>query len=1175
MSPHSLVQELLNRTDEHLWAIVTNGLRLRLLRDNVALTRQAYVEFDLEAMFTGQAYADFALLWLVCHQSRFEADIPAKCLLEQWTLEANERGTRALDQLRVGVEAAISALGEGFLAHPANAQLRHSLEAGELDKQDYYRQLLRTVYRLLFLLVAEGRDLLLDPGADATASERYRSFYSLSRLRALADARRGTTHGDQWAGLQLVMHALGENGEPALGLPGLGSFLWKPQATPDLDGARLDNRHLLRAIRSLSMTAEGGVTRSVDYRNLGAEELGSIYESLLELHPVVDVAARTFALSTAGGNERKTTGSYYTPTSLITELLDSALEPVLDEAASAADPEAALLAVTVLDPACGSGHFLIAAAHRIAKRLASVRSGDGEPSPPLVQEALREVVATCVHGIDVNEMAVELCKVSLWMEALVPGKPLAFLEHRIVCGNFLLGTTPRLLARGVPDEAFGVLTGDDKATVVSLRKANKAERSGQGVLEFGNHAALAHSEVARGFAAIDAEGDDTITGVEGKEHRWLSVIHGDAYARSRLAADAWCSSFVALRVPGAPRITTSFVREAERKSIDKLDQTIFDAVNELQRQYKFLHLHLAFPDVFGLPADLDPEGDGPGWDGGFDVVLGNPPWERLKLQEKEFFAARSPEIVAATTASHRTKLIEALADSDPSLWQTYQRELRTSDGEALLIRESGRFPLSGRGDVNTYGVFLESAWSSTDPSHGRVGLIVPSGIATDFTMRKFFAKLFTSGSLVSLYEFENNGFFLGIGQGHMVRFCLLTIGPTREKPAALFMFQGADVSELLAQDRAFQLEAADLELMNPNTRTCPIFKNSRNASISRAIYRRVPVLMHEGEHSNPWDVSFLPMFHSKIDAHLFVEEETAGYVPLYEAKMVQQYNHRHGDYGRLQPGDKGHILPSPSESELADPNLRVATKFFVPSEEVDKRLSNRGWSRQWLFGWRDIADSRASARTFVSPIVPRLGTKDKLQLMLSLVPSAEELSCLVGSLNSFIFDFSARQKVGGLTINYFILKQLPVLPPATYRSSPWLAEVPLSRWIGERVLELTYTSWDLAGFAQDLGHTGPPFRWQDERRALLRSELDACFFHLYGIERDDVDYILETFPIVRRKDEAAFGEYRTKRLILEVFDAMAEAIASGKPYQTIIDQPPADPSLCHLESTRPEWAKQS
>ena len=234
MSPHSLVQELLNRTDERLWAIVTNGLRLRLLRDNVALTRQAYVEFDLEAMFTGQAYADFALLWLVCHQSRFEADIPAKCLLEQWTLEADERGTRALDQLRVGVEAAITALGEGFLAHPANVKLRHSLEAGELDKQDYYRQLLRTVYRLLFLFVAEGRDLLLDPSADTIASERYRSFYSLSRLRALADARRGTTHGDQWAGLQLVMHALGENGEPALGLPGLGSFLWKSQATPDL-----------------------------------------------------------------------------------------------------------------------------------------------------------------------------------------------------------------------------------------------------------------------------------------------------------------------------------------------------------------------------------------------------------------------------------------------------------------------------------------------------------------------------------------------------------------------------------------------------------------------------------------------------------------------------------------------------------------------------------------------------------------------------------------------------------------------------------------------------------------------------------------------------------------------------------------------------------------------------
>lgn len=495
MSPHGTVQELLNRSDGHLWGFVANGTRLRLLRDNAALTRHAFVEFDLESMFTGQVYADFVVLWMVCHQSRVEGDPPEKCLLEAWSAEAAARGTRALDQLRVGVEAAINELGAGFLAHPANAGLRDRLRSGALDKRDFYRQLLRLVYRLLFLLVAESRDLLLDPRADATARARYRDWYSLDRLRRIAEERRGGPHADLWRQLRLVFAWLGrDGGQPALALPALGSFLWSGRATPDLDDADLPNANLLAALRALTVLRDDKerVARHVDYRNLGAEELGSVYESLLELHPVVDVTTGAFSLGTAGGNERKTTGSYYTPTSLISELLDSALEPVLDDAVRGLDKdgaERALLAVTVLDPACGSGHFLIAAAQRIAKRLAAVRAGDPEPGPDAVHEALRDVVAHCIHGVDVNEMAVELCKVSLWMESTVPGRPLSFLDHRIVCGNSLLGATPRLLAAGVPDEAFKAITGDDKAVVTALRKSNKQQReralAGQGTFAFG------------------------------------------------------------------------------------------------------------------------------------------------------------------------------------------------------------------------------------------------------------------------------------------------------------------------------------------------------------------------------------------------------------------------------------------------------------------------------------------------------------------------------------------------------------------------------------------------------------------------------------------------------------------------------------------------------------------
>jgi hypothetical protein len=189
-----------------------------------------------------------------------------------------------------------------------------------------------------------------------------------------------------------------------------------------------------------------------------------------------------------------------------------------------------------------------------------------------------------------------------------------------------------------------------------------------------------------------------------------------------------------------------------------------------------------------------------------------------------------------------------------------------------------------------------------------------------------------------------------------------------------------------------------------------------------------------------------------------------------------------------------------------------------------------------------------------------------------LKSGVDDAAILPSLICSFAFDYSVRQKLGGLHMTFFTVKQLAVLEPTDLgRPLPWAAHSG-STWLAPRVLELTYTAWDLEGFAADLGYHGPPFKWDPARRELLRAELDAAFFHLYGIERDDVDYIMDTFPIVKRKDEAAHGEYRTKRLILERYDALAAAAASGSEYQTVLDPPPADPSCAHPESTRPAWA---
>ncbi len=630
-SPHSLVQELLNRSEAHMWGVVSNGLLLRILRDNVSLTRQAYVEFDLEEMMDGEVYADFVLLWLLCHQSRVEAERPEACWLEQWSRAAHEQGTRALDQLRNGVEKAITALGSGFLAHPANNALREQLRSGSLTAQDYYRQVLRLVYRLIVLFVAEDRSVLFHPEADPAARERYSRYYATARLRRLAEQRSGTRHADLFCGLRLVMEQLGQDkGCPALGLPALNSFLFSREAIPALADCELANHDLLDAIRSLAFTADRRMRRAVDYKNLGSEELGSVYESLLELHPLLHIEAARFELQTAGGHERKTTGSYYTPTSLITCLLDSALDPVLDEASSKRDPETAILNLKVCDPACGSGHFLIAAAHRIAKRLAAIRTGDEEPAPEARRKALRDVIGRCIYGVDLNPMAVELCKVSLWMEAIEPGKPLSFLEQHIQCGNSLLGATPALLAKGIPDSAFEPIEGDDKKICSEYKKKNKYQREGNRSLFDPQGQQWPWDrlgDLAAGMMHLEEMSDDTVEEVRRKQDYYDKLVTSNAYESGRLWADAWCAAFVWKKNKEfAYPITEEVFRKIEKNPYS-IAPWMKAEIIRLREQYQFFHWHLAFPDVFRVPSkDEEPENEQAGWSGGFDVVLGNPPF---------------------------------------------------------------------------------------------------------------------------------------------------------------------------------------------------------------------------------------------------------------------------------------------------------------------------------------------------------------------------------------------------------------------------------------------------------------------------------------------------------------------------------------------------------------------
>ena len=874
-SPQSMVQELLNRSDAHLWGLLSNGLTLRLLRDSTSLVGASYVEFDLEAIFDGDLFADFLLLYSICHQSRLEVRDPEKgpasCWLESWRTESVESGSRALNQLRDGVVEAITTLGTGFLAHPANGRLRDGLADSTLREADINHGLLRIVYRLLFTFVAEDRGLLLDPHADIQARERYRDYFSTARLRRTARRRRGTRHADQWRALNLVWDGLGSiDGRPELGLIGIGG-LFEPGALDLFRDCELTNEALLKAVRHLSLVAEPGTgtKRVVDYRNLGAEELGSIYEALLEFVPSWNPEMRVYELLSASGNDRKSTGTYYTPTSLIDCLLDSALDPVLDRAEREADPETALLALTVCDPACGSGHFLVAAARRIAKRVAAIRTGDPEPPPERIREALSDVVGRCIYGVDLNPLAAELAKVSLWLETLDPGRPLAFLDAQIKVGNSLIGATPALLAEGMPNEAFVALEGDDKKITSALKKQNDHELAGQDDL-FGDSGVLLDVRLAGQLGELIGSGRAaSLADIHARAQRLKALDADPSLQRQRLVADAWCAAFVWPKHPGAPKaITDRSLRALERG--ETLTPDTMGTIHELAAEYRFFHWHLEFPHLFTSAG----EHDGPGWAGGFDVVLGNPPWERVKLQEQEFFAVRDPEIATAPNAAARKRLIAKLEGANPSLHAEYLGALRRASGESHLMRNSGRYPLTGRGDINTYAVFAETA-RSLMAGNGRMGLVLPTGIATDATTQYFFKDLVQKGSLASLYDFENRKpLFEGVDS--RFKFCLLTLaGRERREPRAEFAFFAHDPTDLLKDDARFELTPDEIQLLNPNTGTCPIFRTRRDAEITLGIYRRMPVLINENDpvNGNPWGISFMRMFDMSNDSHLFHTRE--------------------------------------------------------------------------------------------------------------------------------------------------------------------------------------------------------------------------------------------------------------------------------------------------------------
>lgn len=1169
-SAFGLLQESLNAMPDALWGMATNGLQLRIARDNASLTRPAWVQVDLERMFAEDRYADFSVLWLLLHATRFGVlgSASTDCALEQWRNACREQGTRARETLRGGVEAALLALGQGFVSHPANTALRDALATGRLSPQDYLRELLRLVYRQIFLLTVEEREILHRTDANPHAVALYAEGYSLRRLRERAVRRSAhDRHGDLWQALKQVWLGLAV-GEPLLALPPLGG-LFESSQCPTLDVCKLENRHLLNALFHLAWLRpepNAPLTR-VNWRDMGSEELGSIYESLLELVPMLSNEHRQFGFHTGAatrGNARKTTGSYYTHDSLVQEQLDSALEPVIAAilAAHPVDDEAvqALLAISVIDPACGSGHFLLAAARRIAGHLARVRAqmrdallgNSGQPTPEDYRHALRDVVTHCVYGVDMNPMALELARMALWLEAYTPDAPLGFIDHHFQLGNALLGVMdPKVILDGVPDEAYKELTGDNNALCRDLKKRNKQERTG--LQRMRAAASVSQSLQSMDLSAtalplqqLDMLPDASLADIAAKRQAYEALQQGASDDGLALALHLYCAAYLLPKhgtneadtvVPTTQDVMNALLGQpvAARKK---------EAALQLAKRTPLLHWKLGFAQVFAR--------------GGFTVILANPPWERMKLQEEEYFAERAPAVAGARNKAERERAIQALlrqpaGSPERRVYDDFIAAKQIAEASSVFCH-GPRYPLTGVGDVNTYALFAETALQILHPQ-GRAGLVLPSGIAIDDSTKAFFRAIVDGDRLASLLGFDNaRRLFPAVHPD--TPFCLLALGAPSED-GIRFAHYILGVEELADKRRSFTLTADDIARLNPNTCTCPVFRSQKDAEITRGIYQRVPVLWDESKaDGNPWGIQFMRMLDMSIDSGLFRDArrcvELADPVPLYEAKMVHQFDHRWATY--VGDGDDSRDM---TDAEKENANQTVQPRYWVERAVVDARVAEKKWSKGWMYGWRGITNA-TNERSVIGGVMPLSGAGNSLHLLLSETnQSAAKWAAFSGCISCFVLDFCARTKIGGTNFNFFIPKQLPVLPPHAFEGQDFNKIVP-------RVLELTFTANDLQCFYDDVvaensewdtrtgANRGQPWRWNPERRAILRAELDAIYARLYGLSRDDLRYILdpkevmgadypsESFRVLKDKEIRHLGEYRTRRLVLEAWDRMEQ-----------------------------------
>jgi hypothetical protein len=1158
-SPQDCLQQFLNSSD-HQWAILTNGKKIRIVRDFYHSITKGFLEFDLEGIFETANSEQFRVLYRVLHKSRFEnqyqgtieqeydeegnpIELPDNCLLELFHKKAKETGIKIGNKLRDQVINSIELLGNGFAEHLNPDDFQNG------KVKAYYAEILNIIYRLLFLMFAEQKGWL------PIRNSIYARTYSITSLKERA-ARGNYTHdeeSDLWEGLKITFKLVTKgytfkNGDK---INAFGGQLFSDRKIDTILNLKIKNKFLLDAIYQLSFFKSDKLINKINYANLAIDELGSVYESLLDYEPKLakestkvgnrQINRGTFYLDDRG-TDRKTSGSYYTDSRLVAQLIESALVPVIENAikgkSTQQEKEAALLKLMIADIACGSGAFLCAALEKMGEYLAIIRMGDEDrPTDEQLREAKRDVLLHCIYGVDLNPMALELAKFSLWITASLPDMPLSFLDHKLKFGNSLIGATPELIKKGIPVEAYKEVGDDNKDTSKWLREKVKKELTSlskggafQSTLDL-RVTMLDSAEDAQAYLEVLRNEQETPEEVEAAENEYYTIKKHLQHSVEWRLADTWTASFFIEKTDLQKQYPTNETLFKLRNGLPVNEALLYE-IEQISSSYHFFHYHLEFPEVFEK--------------GGFDCLLGNPPWEKITLLEREFFSSFE-RIVNEKRSNIRKRLIEDLKDSHPLIYQDWIRANIEVEKKKQFMTTSNRFSLSAVGELNLYPLFVENN-SNLINSNGFSGIIIKSGMLQSPTWAGFTQFLIENRKIVSAYDFRNwKGWFPAIG--YHERFTLLTIA---EKSDVMeFGFYLDDTSEIKFSSKVFPISAVECLRINPLSKNIATFSSKRDKDILSSIYNKFEIIAI----SKNWKIRYsrgLDMTNEAKELRTLEELEHEGYFlkknlfkkdnqnfyPLLEGKLIHQYDHRFATFEGIAQEKRFGIKAAtnlPSDQQKADIRFEIIPRYWVSDTYKQKDKSSRKLYTDWSLTFRDTTNVISNFRTFVACIASQTAFNYKAPNLViddeDATIRATKTALLLGIVNSIPFDYITRVKFYGANLIKNIIEQLPIID---YEKA-----IVVKDHLINRVLKLSYTSESIKSFANDLNYNDAPYVYNTRERHIIKCELDAIVAHLYEIDKEDLEYMLDAFPIFKNKEIQLYGKYLTKETILRLYDEFA------------------------------------